>query len=246
MTRLSETAQGIGRLSVVFSAVLVIGCGSAKIQEAPDPKNPLPAGVDSNPAAFRQKLADIKPGAGHTRGRDAKCFLGLCKDVQVTIHAVGNTLLIDPDNPPASGVPVARLVNLHTEKKELYYGLKPQSEAEYYLWVDANPKKKTQWTLLEVPFKGDRVLAAKPKDLKLCHRWTAEEQKSAKSEADFAENKHDGNCDYKVAAATLGVHTASTLSVRPVIALIHHVTAIAYLGWGMQGGWIGCSNGCCT
>ena len=245
MTRLSAAAHVIGRLSVVFSAVVGVGCRSATMQEAPDAKYPLPPGVESNPAAFRKSIATFKPMGGHTRGRDADCFLGLCKDVQVRIEALGNTLLIDPDNPPSSGVPVARLVNNDTKKKELYYGLRPESEAEYYLWVDSDlVTKKARWTLLEVPWQAGNVLAAKPRSLKLCHKRGPNEAKA--SEADFAENKHSGKCDKTVASATSAIHTASLLSVRPFTAMIDYVIVTTYMGYGMQGGWIDCSNGCCT
>lgn len=245
MTRSSAAALFFGRLCVVFSAAAAMACHSVGVQGAPSANNPLPNGVDPDPAAFRQSIAAFKPGLGHTRARDAKCFLGLCKDVQVRIEAVGNTLSIDPDNAPGAGVPVARLVNFDAKKTEAYYGLKPGTESEYYLWVDSIPRtRKARWTLLEVPLQGGRVLAAKPTELRLCHRRGPNDPKA--SEADFAENKYDSECTARVATAVSTAHTASILSFRPLIALIDNVIAIALAASSTQGGWIDCSNGCCT
>jgi hypothetical protein len=245
MTRLSAPAQVIRRLAVVSFALLAMACRAPSVHDAPDRKNPLPAGADPDPVVFRKNVSAFPIGVGHTRGRDAKCFLGFCKGVQVRIEAVGNTLLIDPKNPSATGVPVAHLVNTDDEKTELHYGLKPHTEAEYYLWVDKDTiTKKARWTLLEVPIKGDRVLAAKPKELKLCYRRVAGEAKA--SEADFAEHQHGGKCSDKIASAATTTNAASVLSFQSFLAAIDHLVAIAWEGWGMQGGWIDCSNGCCT
>ena len=242
MTRLCGTGHDIRKLFVVSLAVAIGACSQAMVkQPRPDPGNPLPDGAESNSTAFRQKLSGGRPHTPYTRTRDADCFL--CRDIQVTIEAIGDTHLIDVNNAPSPGVAVARLVNLHDSKKEKYYGLKPNAEAEYFLWVDRiQNTTKAQWTLLEVPIKDGPVLAAKPTPLDECHKRVAGQ--TAKPDADFAEYRPA--CNRAIASRIQGVNTASMLLIDRLAALIDQAAQAVGSDAPDQGGWIECGYGCCT
>ncbi len=158
------TAQGVGRWFVFFSVIVSLGCMRVTQVPPPDPSNPVPIGVQRKGADFRQQIASYTPtGNSHRRGRRAKCVF--CWNVQVEIEGLGNTSDIDPSKAPKIGRPVAHLVNLDKEKTEKHYGLLPETQAEYYLWVDSTPDSKARWTLLELSKVTDSVYAALPKNL---------------------------------------------------------------------------------
>lgn len=217
----------------------------------PDPGNPLPAGVVSDPAAFRKSLGTPQRGEGNTRERNStSCHIIYCENISVTIEAVGNTTTIDPSKPPAAGdgFPAARLINNDSRRVEKYYHLRPGAEAEYFLWVTRKNDTASQWTLIEVPRVGGQVTAARPTDLRLCNPRQAGEIK--KSQADFAKYRHGGRCSVRypnVAShpkTSSSVKTAAAFSVLP---LLRFAQAAFTGGWAVaEGGWIDCSNGCCT
>jgi len=244
----SQSAQLIAVTSVFF----ITACGTASMDgPRPDPGNPLPAGVVRDPAAFRASLGAVRPGKGNTRERNStKCFLWMCSDLSVTIEAIGNTNDIDPANPPPAGTgfPAARLTNNDAKKIEKFYRLRPGTEAEYFLWVTRKNATETQWTLVEVPRVGGQVTAATPTDLRLCNRRMPGEAKT--SQADFAQYRHGGECSIEypdLASGTqpgIGVTTSSISFVQP---LLQALQSLLNPRWNVaEGGWIDCSNGCCT
>lgn len=240
MTRSYTAAHRIGKLFLVVLAGSTLVCAPQQgiHQPRPSPNNPLPADVEPTSDAFRQKLSGVRPGGANTRRRDAACWL--CRDIEVTIEALGDTYLVDPDKAPIPGIAVAHLVNHHDSKTEKYYGLKPKKDAEYYLWVDTIPgSRKAQWTLLEVPIADGPVLAAKPTPLGKCHARSAGE--TPRSEADFAEYRPD--CDKLVAGKTRSMTGASMLPLAHLAGLIDAAKAAVAAS---SGGWIDCSYGCCT
>ena len=239
------------QLIAVASAILLTACGPAGMDgPRPAPGNPLPAGVVRDPAAFKAALP-VQRGKGNTRDRNStKCVLWICSDLSVTIEAIGTTTNIDPTKPPAAGTgfPAARLINNDARKIEKFYRLRPGTEAEYFLWVTRKNATETQWTLLEVPRVGGQVTAALPTDLRLCNPRMAGEDKT--SQADFAEYRHGGKCSIKYpdvasgAAPAISVNTSSLSFVQPLIRAIHSLLVPV---WNVaEGGWIDCSNGCCT
>jgi hypothetical protein len=248
----SRATSHSAKLVAVIIALAAFACSTAaRGKPRPHPDNPLPAGVVRDADEFRRTLGKITPDSGNTRARKStKCFLGIffCKDLDVRIEAVRRTLDIDPSKPPApgTGFAVARLINKDPEKKvEKYYRLRHDSEAEYYLWVTAKDADETQWTLIEVPRGSGQVLAAEATDLRLCHLRAPGEEK--RSEADFASYRKGGKCTEHYATMTTTestVKASAGFSIQPLLAILHSVFV---LRWAVaEGGWIDCSNGCCT
>lgn len=244
MSRSSATARKVGRWSVICSVIAALAC--VKGLAPPDPNNQLPDGVTNDTLAFQKKIAQYPLSTtSHERPRKAKCFLSLCSRIDVRIEAMGNTLAIDPDSAPASGLPVAHLVNLDNKKTERFYGLLPGTQAEYYLWVDRKAgSNKARWTLLQVSHTANSVTAAAPTDLTLCHKRELGAP-PPKPDADFAEYRDDGPCDVPL-PAELKVSQASLFPLPVFGAFLAHVAAVLSNGFELEGGWIECSNGCCT
>jgi hypothetical protein len=235
----------------IFSVATIMACATRPTAEVlpPDPKNPLPVGVDQDPGIFRQTLSRYHLGGGQTRNRTASCFH--CDDVAVRIEAVGNTLDIDPNPstlaPADFGVPVAHLVNLDEKKGEKYYGLKPRKNAEYYLWVDGNRATHAwQWTLVEVPMVAGKVTAGVPVPFGYCNPHEATDPPPS-SQADFAEYRHNGMCSAKGPAAPVGVTNLSMMTWQPLVNAIERVIGLINGDFlEAEGGWIECTYGCCT
>jgi hypothetical protein len=233
--------RDIRKWLALSSVVVSLGCMSVVNVPPPDPSNPLPKDVKPTEADFLAQIAPYKPvGTGHPHDRPADgCFLGWCpKKTTVNIVALGDTYEIDPEAPPTVGRPVAHLANLG-DKVEKYYGLLPQSQADYYLWVDAKSATRAQWTLLELSHVTHTVTAAKPTDLNYCHKYDTKKV----SDADFAEFKHK-TCDWQIPDAAAKVSQASLIPTA-FSAVLHNVLAFLSAA-STGGGWIACSNGCCT
>lgn len=243
MSRSSGAARDVGRCFVICSAIAMLGCGPEL--PPPDPSNPLPPGVQADTGQYRQQLAQYPMSRNsHTRNRKAKCFLNLCSGIDVRIQAIGNTLDIDPENGPASPVPVAHLVNLDSTKTEKFYGLLPGNQAEYDLWVGRRTtSNKAQWWLVQRSLTANSVTAAQPRELDYCHIRGPSDPKS--SDADFAEYRYERGCDHPVKAAAAKVSQAS-LFPTPIFAFLAHLGAILATAYRTEGGWIDCANGCCT
>lgn len=240
----------------IATVVVVLGCPPpAGFPPIPDWSTPLPTGVDSDAAAFRGRLEKSFPRGGpiHARARAARCRPGhtplriLCA-VEVRIEPVGDTRLIDPDNAPIAGVPVARIENLDTVDTEALFGFRPGIEAVYYLWVDRKPgTTKARWTVVQVPMGAGIVTAGHQSDLKRCMYYHPGDPPPV-SDADFYEYKYDDHrCEVAVSAEKSRVQEASLLSSQVFAALVGRVAALLRRELtAAQGGWISCSGGCCT
>lgn len=256
MSSRSAPPRAAAKWIAITSAVAALGCPPpAGFPPSPDWSTPLPAGVDSDAAAFRGRLDKGFPRGGsfHTRARAAKCRPGrtllrsLCA-VDVRIEPLGDTRLIDPDSAPASGVAVARIENLDSVDTEARFGFRPGIEAVYYLWVDRKPgSTRARWTIVQVPMGAGIVTAGYQKDLKICMRYHPGDPPRV-SDADFYEYRYDDHpCEVAVRAEKSRVQEASFLSTQQFSALVGRVAA--FLRGELtaaQGGWISCNGGCCT
>lgn len=239
------TTRNIRRWFALSSVIVSLGCVTETELAPPNPANHLPKDVEAKGADFRRQIAPYTPTNPHDRDRKAKC--DFCSKIKVRIEALGITTDINPLNPPATGRPVAHLVNMDNNKKiEKYYGLLPHEQAEYYLWVDAKSSTQAQWTLLELSHKTDSVYAALPANLNYCHKYP---EGTYPSEADFANDrareKKEGDCNVPITEATAKVSEASVMFNSGFVAVFRRVLALLTVA-PSGGGWISCSNGCCT
>lgn len=222
---------------------------------AEDWNTTLPEGVVANPDAFRASLmqyADTTPyaatgGPSYVRLRAGK-DCGDCV-ISVRIRTLGNTRAIDPDRPPHPGRPLAHIKNLDATITEAYYGLKPGSDADYFLWVDRRSDRpdSARLTVIELPHRaGLSVRAGRQKNLVLCNRYPHDS--GASQGADFVEYRHPEGCSYPSPYRGVARYDrASMLSadvLSNVLARFVDLVRNAYMISG--GGWIDCNSGCCT
>jgi len=244
MSRYSAASLAVGQWLVVSSLATALACASASTNvPPPDSDNPLPPGVNSDPAQFRRQISAFAPsGKPHTRARPGACPFCL---VSVSIEAVGDTREIKPDSGPATGRPVAHIVNQDSADTEAYYGIQPGIQADYYLWVDRKPHSlRAQWTLLRVPMGAGFVTAGHPRDLVLCHSHAYGEVSN--SDADFAEYRHPLGCDAIASAEGMNTNQASVLPIRLSALFARIATIVRGKETAARGGWIECARGCCT
>jgi hypothetical protein len=244
MSRSSGRACDVATWLAICSLIAVIGC--AKNLSPPTRENRLPDGLINDTLDFQKKIAPYSVSVPpHVRKRKAKCFLSLCSRIDVSIQAMGNTVAIDPNEGPTSGLPVAHLVNLDKKKTERFFGLLPGAKADYYLWVDRKHNSKhAQWTLVQVSHTENSVIAAEPADLNRCHAYTTSMR--AVPDADFTEYKYDGPCTVPLPREEAKVSQASLFPLPVLGALLVHVATFLDTALRSDGGWIECSNGCCT
>lgn len=257
MNMRSAPSRAAGKWIELASVIIAVGCAPSGGFPPPvhDWSTPLPAGVEADAATFRGKLGLFPlSGSAHVRARAATCKPDARRlrrrvfcAVDVNIEAMGNTLLIDPDNAPDPGVPVARIENLDSLDTEALFGFRPGIQAVYYLWVDRKPhSNKARWTLLEVPMGAGIVVAGYQKDLKRCNH--THEGEIRVSDADFYEYKYgDHPCELDVSLQPSRFREASFLSTEQFALLFRRVAAV-FRGELMAAGgeWISCSGGCCT
>jgi hypothetical protein len=136
----------------------------------------------------------------------------------------------------------AALCGHYDIEREIGQGAFATAQAEYYLWVDSTPDSKASWTLLELSKVTDSAYAALPKNLNYCHKYTY----APVSEADFARDRKEGACDIPIPEPNPKVSQASLVSSSVVIALLKHAFAFLTTFAQTDGGWVSCSNGCCT
>jgi hypothetical protein len=236
------TTRDISRWFAFSSVIVLLGCVRVAELPPPDPSNPLPKGVERNEADFLKQIDPYKPTNNpHERQRKAEgCFLGWCPKTVVRIVGLGNTYDINPKSPPTAGRPVAHLANLG-KKVEKYYGLLPQGQADYYLWVDAKSSTQAQWTLLQLSHSTHTITAALPTDLNYCHLY---KERVTVSEADFAQDRPQGPCNVEFPDPVAKVSQASIIPTALVAVFQNLLAFLAFAPDG--GGWIYCSNGCCT
>ena len=217
---------------------------------ADDWATPLPEGVDANPDTFRANLTrydDSVRAQSYVRLRAGRDCGGCVISVRIT--TLGNTRRIDPDKPPPRpGRPVAHIKNLDRSVVEAYFGLKPGSDADYFLWIDRRRDRpdSARITLVEVPrLLRSPVRAGRQKNLVICNQYP--HGTDTYQGADFVEYRHPEGCLYpspyrgyaKGSASLLSSHIFSRIFTR-VAELFRPSTMIS------GGGWIDCNSGCCT
>lgn len=234
----SDTTKGIALTWIV----VLLGCTTSNF--TPDRTIQRPPGVDRSATVFRKSVQASfpVPTTMHDRPRP-----GNCNNCVVIVHidVLADTRRVDPDKPPAAGVPIAHLVNLDARDDEAYFDLKPYTVADYYVWVDVNAGGKPRYTLLELA--GDTVGATRQWNVRLCHQRLSGELPGP-SDFDFYEYKHGKyGCPRYNAFANPGVVTASFFSLTPIRQFFTRINA-ALRGEmsALQGSWIECSSGCCT
>lgn len=204
---------------------------------------PLPPGVDSNPAQFRVQTGMRDAGPTHRHRR-----LGTCAGciVEVDIVPLGDTREVNPDSAssaiaPATGRAVAKIVNRHATNAEGMYGFRPLSEFEYYVWADtAGSPARARMFVLEVPAVGQpgnvRVLFRK--NLQLCAH---DPLPPAGSDADFR------FCEGVYVSTGLTLNRAGMLPIAPLAVLVSRLTdLVAGKSSAAQAPiWLRCRDGCC-
>ena len=167
------------RYSLALLAAM-IGAASSAAAQVSDPtrgKQPLmesrqggdlPPGVPSSPQAFRDSVKRLRLARGpeHDRARLGECGKPCLIDVE--IRGLGDRV---PDTSRSGrGRPVAHIVNKSKTVTEQTYHLKPNGEAEYYVWADQTPGSSIwRYTLLEVPrTKGGTVRNVSQKQVQRC------------------------------------------------------------------------------
>jgi len=226
---------------LIAVAVSAIACRDLRLPFTYDVKSqspPLPPGVNSDPAQFRQQAAMRTAGPTHQHNRFGKCTLPCL--VEVTIGPLGDTREVNPGGPlvPGSGRPVAKIVNLDSARTESMYGFKPFLLFEYYVWADT-AASRARLTLLEVPALGQPgvVHAIFQKDLRLClHDGLA----PTSSDADFRW------CEGVSVSTGSNVNHAGLLSVQPAALLLSRLSEFVAGTFGVEGPiWLRCTDGCC-
>jgi len=249
MIRSRSTLRVVGTWFTIAAVIVAVACAQAvqldpSVQHQPPESwtTPLPEGVSSDPATFRQGLIGITPaGVVHVRTRAATC--SHC-DVEVSIQAIADTRAIDPNRPPATGVAVARIQNLHPTKTEAYYGFRPRTQADYYMWVDRKPgTDSSRMTVLQVPTAYGAVAAGRQKVLGLCHIHPP--GYAGPADADFAEYKPD--CAGPFASSTMRIGEASMVPAGIFGKMLGRIASLlAPLPIYSRSAWIDCNSGCCT
>ncbi len=230
------------------SVVLIVGITSMACAGGLGPPlstNAAPPGLPMDTAQYNALLAQYPlDGTKYTRKRCAKWLFCLSK-IDVSIQARGITSKINAADAPGSPVAVAHLVNLDDSKTEKYYGLLPGRLAEYDLWVTRKPgSARAEWRIVGVEKVTNQLLYGEPSDLIPCHIYTPQE---GATDADFADYvvKVKGDC-IKVPFQSSTAVKQSSLGLTQIFNLVHQMQLwfLTYTRTG--GGWIECSNGCCT
>src|SRR4051812_46771879 len=159
MNRLPDCQKPVATWFLWYAMVLALGCTG----------DSFPKEIPSDPAKYLAALNRYPlTSTAHKRKRKQDCQS--CNDsIEVTIQARGNTLAIDPANPPAVAVPVAHLFHDSARKKDAYYQMRSRGEAEYDLWVYySSDQKKGVWTLVEMEHPGSKPKAIRTDDFDYC------------------------------------------------------------------------------
>lgn len=209
-----------------------------------DPQIPilyLPPGVNSEPSQFRAQAAMRPQGRINKRSRNGSRCNGCM--VQIDIMALGNTQEVNPSPKamPATGRPVAKIVNNDPMYFEDMYGFRPSSQFEYYVWADvAGTPPTARMTLLEVPAdrRPGEVRAIFQKNLQICrdgHKYPPT------TDADF--NWCPG---VHVSAGANVNHAGVTGTVPPfAAALLSRVSDFIAEMFTAPPLWLRCTDGCC-
>ena len=196
----------------------------------------LPPGVPSSPQAFRDSVKRLRltQGREHDRARLGECGKPCLIDVE--IRGLGEK--VDDTARSGMGRPVAHIVNKSKKVTEQVYHLKPNGEAEYYVWADKVPGSPTwRFTLLEVPrTKGGTVRNVSQKQVQRC---PPHNEKYRTPDADFRD------CDghYAERASHYRKLYRGTFTFASAQAQQAQLTELDYLlklPW-----WTRCMSGCC-
>jgi len=217
---------------VACCALTAIGCSPEL--EPPNATNARIAGLPSDSASYVARVAQFRAAQFQPRKRKAKCFLSLCKRFDVEIAALGTPSQIDPENGPEEPVAVASLHNPDTEKTEKYYGIEPGGRYELWVGRKSSSDHRTVWQLVGLAPHG-LVVAGELRDLTYCHKPPF----THALHADFAEYV-DGKCTAPKAEVTKAGLSFS------VTTLFSGLLSAMFGDDRRAGGWIDCSNGCCT
>lgn len=245
MSSLRRVVLGVAVFVVCSAAATLVACASrgGLLIPTDDWRTPLPNDVNPDPAAFLASIpAQVPSDSVHVRVRPGNCPHCI---VQVRVRTIGNTNLIDPENGPSPGRPIARIDNLDDTDTESVYGFSPSSFATYFFWVDRAASGKARLTVLQVPTGGGgQVTAGHQQILTLCHKRPAGQV--ATSDVDFEEYRYDGHkCDARVGDQRI---SRASISLFQEIMLVRkglaRLTGLPLME--ARGGWIDCNSGCCT
>lgn len=240
MKRAPSNLRAIVPLAFLAVAA-VLTCGPYPPLPPPPPAGPLPPGVSSDPAQFRQQVSGLTRGQTHIRSRPGRCLNGGCT-VEIEIEVLG-TVIPNPNDAPDQGFAYANIRNMDASDEEAKYRLDPTTQADYYIWMDSLPGfNKTRWTLLRVPKRGGNVENKFSRTLTECHPGPPA------LDVDFAEYKHPRGSPCRVAMDDVdpGVNLASSFSSAPFAPLLKRIAALVSDRAGAApGAWFGCGTGCC-
>lgn len=214
-----------------------------------DLKNqPLPPGVNSDPTQFRAQAAMRTTGPSHSRQRLGDCPPTSPCLVEVVIAPLGDTREVNPGagvgvtSPlaPATGRPVAKIVNLDPTHSADMYGFRPSSRFEYYVWADTSASR-ARMTLLRVPAIGQPglVQAVFQKYIQLCLH---DPLVPVSSDADFrwCAGLSVSTAPTSNHAGMLPLAQVAALLSRAIRELIAEAPAPAEAPI-----WLRCTDGCC-
>lgn len=229
---------------LVLAVSAAVSSGCARGLSAPLASSPAPPGFPTDTTQYNALLAQYPlSGPAHVRKRCAKGLF--CSKIDVSIQARGTTSSISPENGPASPVPVAHLVNLDKSKIERYYKLLPGDGVDYNLWVNRKPASNhVEWRIVGRDKITNEFVYGEATDLTYCHKYPLVE---GATDADFADDVINrlGPCTEPPGTTHLSIKQSS-LGLTQLFSWLHIVQEWVLTYSRTGGGWIECSNGCCT
>jgi hypothetical protein len=241
-----SAVQSIALISVFLSAVALAGCRTRPRytdDERPAEINLPRAGVRADLDSFRTQLDGFYRGPIHTHTRRAVCPGTRGCVAQVTIQAVGRSKDINPGIGPRPGRIVAHILNLDPNHTTEMYSLKPSTQAEYYLYIDAAPSGVARWNILEVPTGRSGTVRRDIQDSVVQCPANSEHGAPPYSDVDFARcGEHRYPITYK-GAGILGNGAIERLF--STIASRFYTAAPAPSALESTK-WYWCDRGCCT
>lgn len=233
---------------ILIAAPLLAVVPSQGVQRAPQHRRERPAEIrfpdekeTTNLDAFRAQFRQYSRGPLHTHTRRAICAVGSgsvgCV-AEVTIQAIGLSRDIRADRPPLHGRVIGQIRNLDPRDVTEMDSLKPSSQADYYIYIDAAPSGRPRWNLLEVPNAREGVI----------RRIAQEEVKGCGERRGFEWRRSD------VDFAKCGDHYLQNLSRAELLSGNGVVRFASWVAASLHprsvnaepGKWYGCPWGCCT